>query len=427
MKDFRSISKAKSNNFLNYFITVGAIFSVNLFFGTVSNNYLLIFLCFLIITAITRRVKLFDFRIAVFLLFVYLLILIQGLLFGGFSYAAIYTPLILFYVPYLIYQILKEKFLFYFVRVMLWIVIFTTPLWLLQSLVPDFDTLFRTLIEVVFPYSWAPVPRSLLIFTPMWADYGFNSTIGLFRNSGLFHEPGAYGVFLIFALIAQILSNRGNINNTGRVFIFASLTTLSTASYIALFVLLLSYYISNAQNAVKKLVIIVSFTAISFITYQSQEFLGEKITGQFQSQLTLAEMNSGIYVGQSGRFYAFITAYKLFLQNPLTGRGIIYATSEKASGEMHAEASYIYGPMGVMATYGILFAILYFFLIFKGLNQTILMNPNRTLVIGCFLSMLLAVSSQVFVLTFFMVYFVIIGLETHRGQIHYKPELKQNL
>lgn len=412
--------KMKSNSLIDYFITFAVIFSVNPFFGTVGNFYLFVFFVLLFLIAIKRQVKLFDYRIAFLLMTVYLLILVQGLAFGGFSYAALYTPVILFYVPYLIYQILGFRFLAYFVKVMLWIVIFTTPLWLLQSIVPFFDSLFRMLYEVVFPYSWASVPRSILIFTPMWTDAGYNATIGLYRNSGLFHEPGGYGVFLIFALAAQILTNRGQINNIGRIFAIIILTTFSTANYIALFVLLLTYYISHVKDVVQKFVILLVFFTASFVAYQSQEFLGEKVTNQFQAQVSLAEMNSGIYIGQSGRFYAFLTAYKLFLQNPLTGRGIIYATSEKASGEMHTESSYIYGPMGVMATYGLFFAVLYFFLLYKGIFHSLILNKSL-LVFGIFLSFLLAVSSQVFVLTTFVVFLVILGLET------YRPERGTNL
>lgn len=419
----KPVSLAKdSNNIFNYFITIVTIFSVNPFFGTVQNFYLLIFFVVLLLRAIHTNVELINFRIALVLLLVYALIFIQGLVFGGFSYAALYVPIILFYVPFLIYKIMGYQFVSLFVKVMLWIVIFTTPLWLLQSFIPYFDSFFKTMIELVFPYSWGSVPRSLLLFTPMWADYGYNVNFGVYRNSGLFHEPGAYGVFLIFALGAQLLSNRGNLNITGKIFILALFTTFSTANYIALFVLLVIYSLSKIKDVLKKTIVVSLFLVVSVFIYETQDFLSEKITNQRQNEQLLADQSGGIYRGQSGRFFAFITAFDFFQQNPITGRGIIDATSEKATGEMHRESSYIYGPMGVLATYGVVFSFIYFFFLYKGLSFAGLKIQQSVLIIGIFLSFLIAVSSQVFVLTIFMIYFMILGLESHIDRLD-KPSI----
>lgn len=330
----------------------------------------------------------------------YILLLIQSILYNGFSYAMLYLPLITFYLPYLILQLMGISFFKYLVNVIYFIAIYTTPLWLLQSLFPAVDSLFRMAADFLLPYSWGSVPRSLLIYTAAWTDEMYYSTLGVFRNSGAFHEPGAYGVFLILAIILNSFFVGTMFNRKNWVFMFCILTTLSTTGFITLFVVLISYLMKIRINWGIKIVTMVVFVFTSLIVYKSEEFLQKKIQVQLEEQTYFAQNKLGRYDPHSGRFYAFFTSYELFKEHPFFGRGIMYVTSEKASGEMHEGGSYTYGFMGILSNYGIFFGLFYMFNLYRGVKLLgIITKQQPVFVIGCFIALNLALLTQVFITT----------------------------
>jgi len=119
----------------NYLIVILSLFSVSPFVNTITNKYLLIFL-FYVVLLILRRKKNFFFKQNVQILAIfYVLLAIQSWLYDGFSVALIYIPLISFYLPFLILQLVGVSFFKYFVKVLYVIALITTPIWLLQSLI----------------------------------------------------------------------------------------------------------------------------------------------------------------------------------------------------------------------------------------------------------------------------------------------------
>jgi hypothetical protein len=419
------ISKSNTSDFTNYVIVVFALMAVNPFFGTIINVYKLILLLFLLLVATKRRIKVIDKKIALILLVIYLLIGIQGFLFRGFSAAAIYFPLITFYVPFLIYKILGVSFFRYFIKVIYVIAIYTLPLWFLQCVLPDFDSFLRQAIHTVFDISWASTPRSLLIYTAAWSNIVFNESLGIYRNSGLFHEPGAYGVFLSLAVIINTLLTGKMFSKKNMFLIFALLTTLSTAAFIVLFVFVSAILYKLRVNIFIRTVGLLLFFIVSYQTYINQEFMKEKIETQFEYQTYAAEFNLGIYSGQSGRFFAFFKSLKHFLANPLFGRGILSATSYKATGEMHKFSSYSYGFMGILATYGLFMGLYYLYYFYKGLlrfsNST---RQSIIIVLAGYIAINLALSTQGFIMSTTLVLIFITGVYSHS---HSTKEEKKEL
>lgn len=398
-------------SFIEYFISFIGLMSVNPFFGTVVNLYMIFFLFILLIIALHRKTTIIDKRIVVILGFAYLLIFIQYFIFGGFSLAGFYLPLSVFYIPFLIYKLIGIKFIYAFLDIMYAIVIFTTPLWLLQSTIPGIDSIFQSAIQIVFPYSFASVPRSLLLFTPAWSDIVFYAGFGIYRNSGLFHEPGAYGVFLVLALVLNTLIGYKLSSKRSIFFLFAAFTTVSTTAYLVLFIFLGTILLKSRANLFLKTFFIFIFFIFSFQLFSNQEFLKEKIIDQYQNQLYAVDFNLGIYSGQSGRFFAFLISMDNFLKYPLTGRGILFATSEKATGEMHIDTSYSYGFMGFFATYGFIFGILYMVLFWRGfLFIEKNFQSDKPLALTGFIVLNLALLTQVFFTSIPIVFLSILGL-----------------
>lgn len=404
-----NLTKFRRNT--NYFLVIVAIFGVSPFFSMIVNYYLFGLLALSFIIAVKRKIQVLNQKVFLVLCFVYALIGIQVVFFRGFSLAAIYFPLITFLLPYIFMKIFRLQFFYYFIRVLYVIAIFTTPIWLLQSIYPPFDALLQNAIHAVFPYSWGSTPRSLLIYTAAWGENLYNSDFGVYRNSGLFHEPGAYAVFLNLALITNTYLTGKKFSRRNIVFILAILTTISTAGYISLFIIL-SYFIWNQRtNILIKILSLIVFFVVSFNLYQSEEFLKSKIEKQFENQIQSAIEEEGKHRAESGRFFAFYTSFELFKQNPIFGRGIIFATSQKASGEMHEQASYTYGLMGILACYGIIFGVFFTLNFWKGFKILSLITNQKTgYVAFSFIAINLALSSQIFIMSLFCIYILMLGI-----------------
>jgi hypothetical protein len=402
----------------NYFIAIYCILLISPFFSLLHKQLVLSFMFFLIFIAWRRGIKLFDLKILGLLLFGYGLIFIQNLLYQGLSFSILYIPLKLFYVPYLIYRILGLRFILYIQQVIFIIALYTFPIWMLQSFVPFIDEILQKLILKVLPFSWNVVPRSLLFYTAAWGEGVYNQTLGFYRNSGAFHEPGAFGVFLFLAIVLNMVITKRLYNKRNLFLFIALLTTLSTTAYIVLFILMLSDIITRNLNPAIKVISILIFMFAGIQVYQSGDFLQEKVNNQFEDQVEAADQNVGRKEARSGRFYAFFTSLKLFTEHPLFGRGIAFSSSEKASGEMHREGSFTYGITGILSTYGLLFCVFYVNSFYRGfamLNS--ICHLPKVLTFLIFLSVNLSILTQIFILSVVFVFIFIIGYLNENSEI----------
>lgn len=98
------------------------------------------------------------------------------------------------------------------------------------------------------------------------------------RNSGFSWEPGAYGCFLVLALLYNLFLSRFNFTRESKILIIATITTLSTTANLALLMVILLKYLQNGGKFNAKNVVITVILAIVFFNIP---FLGEKIYNSF--------------------------------------------------------------------------------------------------------------------------------------------------
>lgn len=410
----------------DYFIAFSAILVVSPFFSTVINVYSLIALLFTLIIAIKRRIRIIDRRILSVIALVYLLILVQSVQFGGVSYASFYYPLMIFYWPYLLFSLYGKGVVQLFSGLIYAIAIFTLPFWLLQSVSLEFDSILRDLANDFFSIGWDVIPRSLIFYTSAWSPIITNDSFGVYRNSGLFHEPGAFATFLFLSLILNTYLNGKLFDKKNIVFIFCIITTFSTAAYIGLFGFLLSVVVRKKINLGIKIFIIVFFLLFVYQSFVSLDFLGAKITGQYSEEITDVKQHAGIYEGTRGRFFSFFVTLQFFMDNPVFGRGIVQITGIKQAGLIHEKASTHFGPLAVLAYYGIFAGIFYLVYIYYGLKA---ISKNSVLkydvTIVTYTALMAVLSTQAFILTTIMVYIFILGLyeKIEHKKLHKKASL----
>ncbi|MEP2237751.1 MAG: hypothetical protein ABJI22_05270 [Maribacter sp.] len=171
------------------------------------------------------------------------------------------------FTSYLFCLILKEKTLYYLVKVISHLAIVSLVFYSLQlvqngAIVKAIGTAFEsvTVDDQSFRYT------NFIFFT-------FDD-IHYYRNSGFCWEPGAFGSFLTLALLFNFLINDFKLNKEAFIITLAILTTVSTTAYLGVFLLFFLRY--RVLNKGSKMAIIV-FAIVFAIAIPNVPFLGEKI------------------------------------------------------------------------------------------------------------------------------------------------------
>ena len=345
------------NKFINWVIFLVLYFlNFSPFFN--ESKYLKFFV-FLAIIFLWFRNKKIKVQLAFVLIIVELLIIIQGSRYGNSIITMTTYPFFVIIVPYYIFTNYKDVFFKNFIILIHFFSIFTLIIWLLETFISSFKSLIYFLIHLVYPYSTDVWPRSLIIFTSVQAI-----SRDLYRNAGIAHEPGAWAYFLIMAIVLNNIINKEYFSKKNIAMMIAVITTFSTAGYIILLSVIALWLFSMKSKsntmAIAKILFIPIFAFSIFISYNTFDFLGEKINNQIEVQLEGGLENRA----SQGRFIRFRKGINVAIKNPIWGRGIISATGEldNLSAE-HIPNGYL---TGIIAQYGFIFGFLYFFYLFKG-------------------------------------------------------------
>ncbi|GAB1405075.1 hypothetical protein MASR1M74_22540 [Lentimicrobium sp.] len=98
------------------------------------------------------------------------------------------------------------------------------------------------------------------------------------RNCGFMWEPGAFAAILVFMLSYRFSVNGFKVDKYIIVYLLALLTTVSTAGFLALFLISLAYMLTIKKHILfYYLIVIPLFLWFSYNYYKSSEFLFGKI------------------------------------------------------------------------------------------------------------------------------------------------------
>lgn len=204
----------------------------------------------------------------------------------------------------------------------------------------------------------------------------FNSIIsridhGNIRNSGMFWEPGAFQGFIM--LIPLLYSNKlkylWNFHKKECIILLiVFITTQSTTGYITFITfILLTIILNGKMNVVlKSLIVMLIFALLSFVW--SQDFMGEKITEQYNEALAIQQGDVSW-----NRMGAMVIDIGNIARHPIIGNGFMDASRYGVLGEyMRGTGN---GFSGAINMFGIPFMLLYFIKIFQ--NATYMTKNNR--------------------------------------------------
>ncbi|MFW5803822.1 MAG: hypothetical protein ACOCWG_01165 [bacterium] len=178
--------------------------------------------------------------------------------------------------PYFLISLMGLGFWFRLERIVFFLTLISLPLFLLNVLFPDvFDSLsnfFRPLTRSVF-YRYNPNTTywSSLIYVNAIKGVDYN----LYRNCGFMWEPGSFAMIIIWAIVFNRLTQGHFVFKKFAVYFIALITTLSTAGYLAIFVVILSFFLKKTN--IKTIILIAIFSALFWTYIYQLDFVGGKI------------------------------------------------------------------------------------------------------------------------------------------------------
>ncbi|MDP5060455.1 MAG: hypothetical protein NWP64_00910 [Maribacter sp.] len=176
---------------------------------------------------------------------------------------------------YLFCLILKEKTLYYLVKVISHLAMISIVFYVLQfyqdgAILKAIGTAFESITVKTYSLRYS----NFLIFT--------YDTVHYYRNSGFCWEPGAFGSFLTIALLFNFLTNDFKLNKEAFIITLAILTTVSTTAYLGVFLLFfLRYRVLNKGSKVT----IIAFAILLALAIPNVPFLGEKIVEIYEQDI----------------------------------------------------------------------------------------------------------------------------------------------
>ena len=234
----------------------------------------------------------------------------------------------------------------------------------------------------VIPFSSDAQKESFILYA-----YAPNPAGSIYRNPGPFHEPGAYAIFLILAIISEIFINKKLITKINIILIIALITTFSTAGFLALFVLV-GFYVMTSKRLTRASKVFVSIFSIGIMIFLFNEldFLGEKLTSQYKEQ-----SSENMRTETVGRFFGAKKALIVISRYPLYGRGILMASQADKKTDEGAE----YGWITWISQIGVIAGFLYMFFMFKAIkNYTIANLKSKNYAIVAYLAVIIVLAGQ---------------------------------
>lgn len=326
---------------------------------------------------------------------IFIIEVFQIVLFAHFSpitFLGTYSRLLF---AFLIVGITRINFLSYYYKIIYFHSILSLVFYIPSIIFPSF---YSYMISNICPY-----------FNPIFSNEGFYQTspniivytfgeslFDSFRNSGPFWEPGAFGMFILLALLFSILSKEQLFCKKNVFLIIVLLTTFSTTAYLGLFYLILTYKLIKYRNRLTlgRIAGIILIIASAIFLYNSLEFLKQKV----ETNINLSEETT------SSRFGSALADYHDFIQNPIIGYGrTIHRHGGESESDFNIEKHRNNGLTDLLVTYGIIVFIAYFISYYYSFKNICIKNaiPMRFASVGLGLFLLLGFSQGIFLRPFF--------------------------
>jgi len=283
-------------------------------------------------------------------------IFFQSIIFSYFKLITILGLIIKILTGYLVVKLLRENFINYYLRIMVFLSIISLvvfiPIILHKPLLDMVLNSIPSFLSYQYDLFDLHVDQKTLLI------YNFNLDIDYLRNCGPFWEPGAFGGFLIIALIFNTIRENGLSNKTNWLYGFTIISTQSTTAYLALFAFITGFLLLQNYSLRSKLLLIVVVIG-GMLAFQKIPFLNDKIQNENQTTQEAIEKGGDTRIGSAILDWNDIKSY------PYTGRGIWPETRIDKKFEYVSRNN---GFTNFFAEWGFFFMFLYFYYYYRGFD-----------------------------------------------------------
>lgn len=209
--------------------------------------------------------------------------------------------------------------------------------------------------------------KSFLLFTSTAYLPSYDYTYKIIRNAGMFWEAGAFAGYLLVALIFIILKNKkfkiGKYHKESFWIFIAIVTTMSTAGFIILSIIILFYALQNYKWG--KIVIAPAFILIIFLSYSNLSFMQKKIDSQIDEAI---QMQSDEF--SNSRFGSLIMDSWYIKSQPIFGNGLNIRTRYRFNlNIMNNDVGNGNGMSNFIVEWGIPFFIYWLYSVFRFMRK----------------------------------------------------------
>ncbi len=377
------------------------------FFGTAKHRIVLgVLLIFIFVSQKKQVNKEIIFWSSLFLF----LSVMQSILYGGRSFLAPVANIIWTIItPFFLFKIIGIKVFKHLYNIILFTAKYSLFVWVLHTVIGPFQDLIIQASEWAFEFfKLGDIrPRALLFYTAPFSKV--SDATDIYRNNGIYHEPGAFGFWLIVGIVLKTIQSKSLFNKDNHWLMIALVTSFSSAAYLQLAFLVAYYFlVSGTFHVLLKIILIPLFGGLMFIGYDSISFLGDKIGTQYKEETgkSLEKVKSVERFASTRRTLNAITTHPIF------GYGL--ALSDE---KIEDKTSTIYvatASLAVFAGYGVVFGFVFYYYFFRGfnfMNHCYNANPiGPLLLLILFLAIILGGFAQRFINVSIMNLFVVAGL-----------------
>lgn len=344
----------------------------------VGNTWLLIVFLFTAIVFILKRKKWSKYVVRYLVAFI-LLMTMQIIFLGNFEVGPFVGILIRIIYAFMAIKLIGPNFMKYYVKFLYVFAIIGLFFWIVLAFVPNMYALASSFnssfIEPITLY-FEQTRINLIIYTN---DYWLLDALP--RNAGPFWEPGAFGAFLIVAILFNTINEGTLINRKNIIFIIAMITTFSLGTYSVFLIFLFSYLFFIKKMKMSTLVTFVLIFLVANYSYNSFDFLGEKFeyryvkSMNFSSDMTYAKLNY-----QVGRNEKAILDVRAFLASPIVGEGqfVQYEFGNSASGITAFLRKW--GLLGFLLVFGSMYHSFKRYMLYTDINKKFVIVAVITLI-----------------------------------------------
>jgi hypothetical protein len=306
-----------------------------------------------------------HFSLLMFFFFIYYILL--TLKFNEIHYKFLVIYPLSFFIAYAVIMALKLQFFIIYEKLLIalcWIAMF---FWTIQIFIPEELTIILKSLTLLKPFGEI-IQAQIGVYTII--KEGIESLLP--RNSGFAWEPGAFSVFINFAIFINLIRNEFKLKkNYGfYILIITLISTQSTTGY-SIFLLIAVFYFINIKMK-SGFVLFIPLFIIGVFYLFSLPFMYEKIDQLFNEKITdvvdigAKEWNNDNVIGAQ-RFVSFQIDFVDFLNNPILGYG--GHDEDMWTKKSNANIVSISGIGKILARFGLVGTLFFIIVLYKGSVQ----------------------------------------------------------